>query len=195
MGDVRGTTDNGWFRWWPEHIAMLKRAIVGTFDYSGRSQRTEVAIVWIVGALALGVVSGFTGLLESPNDRLAHLALSIGAMLPVFSLFARRMHDQDRSGWWVLLLVLFTMLSIYQRLEATLLTPPPELASRLPSLPGWVDVIGVALWLPMMVFTIAPGTEGPNRFGPDPRSSIDPEQLRARDQQDEAERAQNPLLG
>jgi uncharacterized membrane protein YhaH (DUF805 family) len=173
---------------------MLKRAIVGTFDYSGRSQRTEVAIVWIVGALALGVVSGFSGLLESPNDRLAHLALSIGAMVPVFCLFARRMHDQDRSGWWVLLLVLFTMLSIYQRLEATLLTPPPELASRLPALPGWVDVIGVALWLPMMVFTIAPGTDGPNRFGPDPRRSIHPEQLRARDQQDEAERTQDPLL-
>lgn len=194
MDTATRTGDSGWFRWWPEHVALFKRAIAGTFDYAGRSRRTEVAIVWIVGALVLGVASGFTGLLQSPNDRLAHLGLSVGAMLPVFALFVRRLHDQDRSGWWVLLLVLFTILSVYQRLETTLLTPLPELASRLPALPDWINVIGVALWLPMMAFTIAPGTEGPNRYGADPRRSIHPEQLRAGDQQDEAKGAQDPLL-
>ncbi len=173
---------------------MFKRSIIGTFDYTGRSRRTEVAILWIATMLTTSVASGFTDFLIFPQDLLAQVVLSVGLMLPSFALFVRRLHDQDRSGWWGLLLVLFTMLSIYQTLERTLLTPPPELAHRLPALPAWVMVIGFSIWLLVMTFVIAPGTEGPNRFGPDPRRSINPEQLRAGDQQDEAEGAQDPLL-
>lgn len=195
MGTVTRTGDSGWFRWWPEHVALFKRSIVGTFDYTGRSRRTEVAILWIATMLTTSVASGFTDFLIFPQDLLAQVVLSVGLMLPSFALFVCRLHDQDRSGWWGLLLVLFTMLSIYQTLERTLLTPPPELAHRLPALPAWFIVIGFSIWLLIMTFVIAPGTDGPNRYGPDPRSSIDPEQLRAGDQQDEAEGAQDPLLG
>lgn len=194
MDDVKGTTDSGWFSWWPEHVALLKRAIVGTFDYRGRSRRTEVAVLWIASMLILGVASGFTGLLPFPNDALVQLAVSLLLMLPFFAQFVRRLHDQDRTGWWALLLLLFTMLSIYQRLEFSLLTPPPDLAHRLPAIPGWVLGSGFATWLATMVFILAPGTQGPNRFGPDPRRSIHPEQLGAGHQQDDPESAQDRPL-
>lgn len=195
MRDEEDKVDGAWFRWWPDHVALLKQSIVGTFNYKGRSRRTEVAMLWVATALTMSVASGFTRPLGFPGDLLAQLVIALGLLLPCFALLVRRLHDQDRSGWWASLLLPFTALSIYQRLEFTLLTPPPELAHRLPALPGWIIVIGLPIWLLLMTFILAPGTDGPNRFGPDPRSSIHSEQLGARDQQDEAEGAQDPLLG
>lgn len=116
-------------------------------------------------------------------------------LLPIFALFARRLHDANLSGWWALLIPPTMVFSIYSSAHFVFRDVQTG-ASTLPDLPLWASLfqIGGLLFAFAVIFVI-PGTEGPNRFGPDPRRSINPEQLRARDQQDEAERAQDPLLG
>ena len=54
--------------------------------------------------------------------------------LPWWAVQFRRLHDTDRSAWWLLLLL--------------------------------IPVIG---WLVILIFNCQRGTEGNNRFGPDPK--------------------------
>lgn len=155
----------------PAHVALVARTLRGTFDFRGRSRRTELLVYWIAAAIAASLTGYVTDWLAFPANRLASLAVTLLLILPCFALFIRRLHDQERTGRWALLLPAFVALSIYQALEFALLTPPPELAHRLPAMPWWVDVIGLAIWAVVMLFTIAPGTDGANRYGPDPRSA------------------------
>jgi uncharacterized membrane protein YhaH (DUF805 family) len=174
-----------------EVIRLAGKAIRGTLDFRGRSTRLEVIAFWLAvmfAGIPLTFVLALLAPVESESKRLTATILGYVTFIPLGALFVRRLHDLDRSGWWALAAVPVLLVNGYQSVRASLDGAPP-------SLPWWGSL---AMLVPIgIVFTfiIAPGTEGPNRFGPDPRRSIHPEQLRARDQQDEAEGAQDPLLG
>ena len=57
-------------------------------------------------------------------------------LLPSIAVAVRRLHDTDRSGWWILL--------------------------------GFIPIIGGIV---LLVFYVLEGTQGPNRFGPDPKAA------------------------
>jgi uncharacterized membrane protein YhaH (DUF805 family) len=76
-------------------------------NFSGRASRSEFwfwvlfsVLVQIVAQIIDGVVFGFGSM--SPISSLASLAL----LLPGLSVSIRRLHDTDRSGWWVLLFLI-----------------------------------------------------------------------------------------
>ncbi len=172
-------------------IRLAGKAIRGTLDFRGRSTRSEVMAFWLAVMFAgvpLTLLLALIAPVEAESKQFAATILGYVAFIPLAALFARRLHDLDRSGWWALAAVPVLLVNSYQSMRASLDAAPS-------SLPWWGSL---AMLVPIgivFMFVIAPGTEGRNRFGPDPRRSIDPEQLRARDQQDEAERAQDPLLG
>lgn len=174
-----------------EVIMLAGKAIRGTLDFRGRSSRLEVMAFWLalmfVG-IPLTLLLALIAPVEAESKQLAATIFGYVTAIPLAALFVRRLHDLDRSGWWALAGVPVLLVHGYQSVRASLDAAPS-------SLPWWGSL---AMLLPIGIaftFIIAPGTEGPNRFGPDPRRSIDPEQLRAGDQQDEAEGAQDPLLG
>jgi uncharacterized membrane protein YhaH (DUF805 family) len=85
--------------------------------FTGRSRRSEywyfqlfniligIAIVLVFAFLG-GVVAGITGNGEKTAEAIAQLAYSVfalGTLLPALGVLIRRLHDTDRSGWWVLL--------------------------------------------------------------------------------------------
>jgi uncharacterized membrane protein YhaH (DUF805 family) len=87
-------------------------------DFSGRSQRKEywmfqllVFIVYFVASLLITMgapsVDPATGQM-SGGSALATLGTAIlgifwlGTIIPALAVAIRRMHDQDRSGWWIL---------------------------------------------------------------------------------------------
>lgn len=87
-------------------------------DFSGRSQRKEywmfqllVAIVYVVCMLLITMgaptIDPVTGQM-SGGSALATLGSAIlgifwlGTIIPAIAVAVRRMHDQDRSGWWIL---------------------------------------------------------------------------------------------
>jgi uncharacterized membrane protein YhaH (DUF805 family) len=61
-------------------------------------------------------------------------------LLPVIALQVRRFHDRDMSGWWYLGAVIV----------------------------GNVPFVGILVWIAVFVISCLKGTDGPNRFGPDP---------------------------
>jgi len=87
-------------------------------DFSGRSQRKEfwmfyllVVIVYVVAAILMSMgaptVDPVTGAV-SGGGAMATLGSAIlgifwlGTIVPYIAVAVRRMHDQDRSGWWIL---------------------------------------------------------------------------------------------
>jgi uncharacterized membrane protein YhaH (DUF805 family) len=94
--------------------------------FSGRAQRsaywwwTLFTVVLQVGAdLAISETLGSI--------------LAVVLLLPSIAVGMRRLHDLDRSGWWILL--------------------------------WFVPIVG---WIVLIYWACCKGTEGPNRFGPDP---------------------------
>jgi len=73
-------------------------------SFRGRASRSEYwyfVLFCFLGGLLLGVLEKF-------DDRLgiATLIFNFGTFLPSLAVGARRLHDTDRSGWWLLLWLL-----------------------------------------------------------------------------------------
>jgi uncharacterized membrane protein YhaH (DUF805 family) len=75
----------------------------------GRASRSEYwwwvlfsLLVWLVPGLLLGIPSGPTRL-GSTILSLVFLAAVIVLIVPTLTLSIRRLHDTDRSGWWLLI--------------------------------------------------------------------------------------------
>ncbi len=69
------------------------------FDFSGRARRMEfwMFYVGVVGAYVIGSV--VDGLIGKP---IVSSIVGLGTIIPLIACEIRRMHDQDRSGWWIL---------------------------------------------------------------------------------------------
>ncbi|HEX5185133.1 MAG TPA: DUF805 domain-containing protein [Allosphingosinicella sp.] len=145
---------------------LLLRTLRGTFDFSGRSRRTEVLHYWIAVALS-AVVAGFAIGLVAPYPILfwSQTMLGLLALVPLFALFVRRLHDQDRPGWWGLLLPVSILLSIPRQIAEANGDVVAILAARVTPMAWASDLLGLAIFL----LFLWPGTDGPNRHGPDPR--------------------------
>lgn len=88
------------------------------FDFSGRSRRMEywmfylfVTIVYVVLAVVSGAgaasIDPATGQMAGGGG-LATVGFALlmlfwlGTIIPALAVSIRRMHDQDRSGWWII---------------------------------------------------------------------------------------------
>ena len=109
------------------------------FQFSGRARRKEYWLFLLscgVGGIITGVLDWFLGTPvheESGTGALTGLLILL-ILIPGMSLVVRRLHDTDRSGWWILL--------------------------------GLIPFFGLIVF----VFMCLNGTEGKNRFGPDPKA-------------------------
>lgn len=121
--------------------------------FSGRASRSEywyfmlfyflLAIVFVV----LGVLLGGMSSVETGEMSVGvMLVLGLGALvylglfLPMISVVVRRFHDRNLSGWWYL---------------ASLVA-------------GAVPYVGILASIAVFVLTVLRGTDGDNKFGPDP---------------------------
>lgn len=132
-------------------------------DFNGRSRRMEywmfalfLFVVYMVAWFVLGAMFATSMPPASeigPDGQMspeaaAGMMTAMGPMFIVFCLLwlvfllpslavtVRRFHDQDKSGWMVLLM--------------------------------FVPIIGGLI---VLIFMLLPGTEGPNRYGPDPKQA------------------------
>lgn len=96
-------------------------------------------------------------------DRTTLILKALGTSLFLWIYLAtaiKRLHDRDRTGWWMV--AFFVVPGLFS-----------QFSDLLPD-SNWMLPFGVAaclLWLWGFVeMFVAPGTAGPNRFGPDPLS-------------------------
>jgi uncharacterized membrane protein YhaH (DUF805 family) len=116
--------------------------------FSGRASRSEywwfqlfywIALV-VVGILTVALAAVFDANATSLFIFIPIGLLVLAMLLPVIALQVRRFHDRDMSGWWYLGAVIV----------------------------GNVPFVGILVWIAVFVISCLKGTDGPNRFGPDP---------------------------
>jgi uncharacterized membrane protein YhaH (DUF805 family) len=83
--------------------------------------------------------------------------------LPHLTVTVRRLHDTDRSGWYILMPLAATLLAIGAMFPMAIM--PRDIAMPLLFFLALVP-LGASLWF--LVILCLPGSHGSNRFGPDP---------------------------
>ena len=152
------------------------------FSFSGRLNRKRYWLrtlvlfaVTFAAVMLLALAVGMGGsLLSGDTTGLAAGELGAGAILVgiVFfvvvlavtvaglSLSARRLHDRDKSAWW---LVVFYVLPGILSGDSGLFGPPDGGLATVVNIVG----LGLSLW-GLVEIGFLRGTAGPNRFGEDP---------------------------
>jgi uncharacterized membrane protein YhaH (DUF805 family) len=160
-------------------------------DFSGRSRRMEFwmwqlfqIIVYVGFTVLMMVVGGGMMMAAADPGALAaagggvlilgmlYLIYILAVFIPSIAVSVRRLHDTNRSGWWIL-----APLAPY-----ILVIAGGGMALSSPDSPGGggaVMLIGLAgvviLALVLLVFYLLEGTKGPNRYGPDPKGGTNEE--------------------
>jgi len=151
-------------------------------EFSGRSRRMEFWM-WVLFSVIVSIVLNvIDGILGFSTSRSATTVSSTGAafstvrnigilgglwtlatLIPSLAVGVRRLHDTDRSGWWILLpagpYLLGIILVVMGAVSGSL---------AMVGLGGVLSLIGLICGIVLIVFYCLPGTPGPNRFGPDP---------------------------
>ncbi|HIA49051.1 MAG TPA: DUF805 domain-containing protein [Acidobacteria bacterium] len=80
--------------------------------FSGRALRSEYWYFYlfsVLGGISIGFVEGAYGVGPDDPQLLGNLFV-LGVSFPMFALNVRRLHDVDRSGWWIL--IAFTVVGL-----------------------------------------------------------------------------------
>ena len=162
-------------------------------EFSGRSRRQEFwmfmllqFLIWTVAVIAM-MVMGFGalsmgGVNPDGTPRVAGVAglfASMGIFFLIFGLIwlalfipsiavsVRRLHDTDRTGFWLLLPPAIYVLAIAVMLAGA--------ANQSGTTAAIAIVLSLLQWVAsivLLVFYCLPGTNGPNKYGPDPLGGV-----------------------
>ncbi|MFT3998022.1 MAG: DUF805 domain-containing protein [Asticcacaulis sp.] len=184
-------------------LPMALQPLARYADFTGRSRRREFWMFWLartalfvsICALfyVLGTAIGAGGASGEYSDvlvlsiivlSLVWVAAALGLFIPTLASGVRRLHDSNKSGWWLALPPLlaiagFILLSILHADAFAALRDPERDWISEDGVPPVLRLIsnGILLvWLPhffgsvlLFVFNLLDGTPRPNRFGPDPK--------------------------
>lgn len=161
------------------------------FDFKGRSRRKEYwmyTLFVIIVSIVLSFVDSMLGLGGSATGDADLTSTSAGAagalsggllanifslatLIPSLAVGVRRLHDIDRSGWWILLplgpIFIGAILMGAGMMQA--LSGGGGGMSGLAMFGGLMLLVGLATAILLLVWYCTPGTAGPNRFGEDPK--------------------------
>ena len=123
------------------------------FTLSGRASRSEywyfylfAVLCWIAIAVLFFGIGGIRAFETGQFTAINYIVGAVGViaffylLIPSITAQVRRFHDRGLSGWWVLLGMIF----------------------------GNIPYIGTVVGIAMLVITILKGTDGDNKYGPDP---------------------------
>ena len=149
-------------------VEWAKLPLMKYADCSGRSPRPElwwfvlaIVIAYVVAMIVEGIV-GLKGMIAGVYGPLTML-LWLVTIVPSISVGVRRLHDTDRSGYWILVWIVPACLSVAVRIMYAGAGVFAMLGMM--SLIGFVSLVGAVV---LIVFYCLPGTPGDNRYGPNP---------------------------
>ena len=156
-------------------------------DFSGRSRRMEfwmwVVFQFLIGiafAIVLLVLGGAAMMSGDPTQLFAvggvalilyllYLLLALAFFIPNLAVTVRRLHDTNRSGWWIMLFwgpYLLMFLSSFV-IGASAASGGDGMAG---GILGLIAMLALAVGgITLLVFMFLEGTPGTNRYGPDPK--------------------------
>jgi len=149
-------------------IDWAKRPLQKYADFSGRAPRAEywwytlgVIIAYVVLMVVEGIV-GLDGMIFGVYGPLS-LLMMLALLVPGLAVTARRLHDTNRSGWWMLIAVVPYFIVGVLAGGAAASGSMGALAGA-----GLVSLLALVGAVVLLVFLVLPGTRGDNRYGPDP---------------------------
>ena len=137
-------------------------------DFSGRAPRAEYwwyTLGLIIAYIVIMIVESITGLkgmvlgVYGPIT----LLLALGTIVPNIAVGVRRLHDTNRSAWWLLLLAPYLLFAI---LTVMALRSGGGMAAI--GAAGIVGVVGMVCCIVYLVLMVLPSQPGENRYGPNP---------------------------
>jgi uncharacterized membrane protein YhaH (DUF805 family) len=133
-----------------EAVAICFRKFFAFGGRAGRSQFWYWVLFYVMANLVLTIVDMIVvGISTGPFSTFITIAL----LPPTIAALARRLHDTDRSAWWILLPI----------------APIPVLVVAVSPLLAVIAVAAILVgFVVVLLMAAAPGTAGPNRFGPEP---------------------------
>jgi uncharacterized membrane protein YhaH (DUF805 family) len=153
-------------------------------EFSGRSRRMEywlwtlfLCLIWIAFLVVMMAIAGAALMGGGGNPVGSIMAMGGGILIvaalaflvwlalliPSLAVGVRRLHDTERSGWWLGGLILLDFASAILR---------GSVGGAL----GTVFSLAVlVLALVVLVFMCLDGTKGPNKYGPDPKGGVNAE--------------------
>lgn len=189
------------------NVPLMFQPLVKYVDFQGRARRSEFWL-WVLFRFILGVACStflfstiFNGINWADHNSEAfqnslmnnymHIVpfanilnlINLGLFLPSIAVGVRRLHDSNRSGFWMLMPVITTFVGIIIVIIyiVTLavsashgdgaMTSSQTTHTALQAM-GAFAVIGIIILIVeivMLIFFVADGTPGSNRFGDDPK--------------------------
>ncbi|HVZ29890.1 MAG TPA: DUF805 domain-containing protein [Asticcacaulis sp.] len=178
--------------------------LVKYVDFQGRARRSEFWL-WVLFRFILGAVcssfllstmfSGLTWNAQNPEAfqnafmnnylRIAPFAnivnlINLGLLIPSIAVGVRRLHDSNRSGFWLLMPYVTFIVGIITVIVFAVIATVSSAqtggdAHNAQAFLGVAGAFGIFVLvfliveIVMLVFFVSDGTAGPNRFGPDPK--------------------------
>jgi uncharacterized membrane protein YhaH (DUF805 family) len=157
-------------------------------EFSGRSRRMEfwmwklfTFLVGLVFWVLLMVMAGGAMMMGGgdPDSMGAlgggallllglYVLFALGTIIPDLAVTVRRLHDTNRSGWWILAPLAPYLVLLVSFLGGVASGNEGGLAAA-----GVIAILCMlavfVLGIVLLVFLFLDGTRGPNRFGPDPK--------------------------
>lgn len=158
----------------PNFLKILCHSVFNAFakagDYGSRSNRIEAFFGYYVLAAGADMLNSLANamfpeiLARALGKDLFETSVHSASLIFLLPLFVRRLHDFDYSGWWMALALSPIPLSLFFRAtgidwfegngQARLIVDTSNL--------GWLNLIFISGFA---ILFLAPGTDGPNRFG------------------------------
>ncbi len=83
------------------YLQVLKKYAV----FGGRARRKEYwmfILFNLIIAFVLGFIEGIVGIAPESGQSVLVTIYQLAVLIPTIAVGVRRMHDTDRSGWWLL---------------------------------------------------------------------------------------------
>lgn len=176
-------------------VPLIIMPLARYVDFQGRSRRAEywlwvllqIIVFWGLEGVMFGTVP-WASLKGHPELMMNHMMgfmpwlniLQLAIFIPNLAVGVRRLHDTNRTGWWLVLPVVAAILGLLLWLVINAgnfahfdrLTNAKDSGAML----GFIGSLFLCVYLPIIiaclvlfVFNVLDGTPGNNRFGPDPK--------------------------
>jgi len=133
-------------------------------QFTGRSRRKEYwmfVLLLFVAGLVLSIVEGIAGFDRTIGGAYGPLTALfwLATLVPSIAVGIRRLHDIDKSGWWLMIGYGPAIVGVAMLLLGA--------AGAVPAL-VLLGIAGIG-FIVLLVFSVLEGTRGPNAYGPDPK--------------------------
>jgi uncharacterized membrane protein YhaH (DUF805 family) len=157
-------------------LDWARRPIQNYANFAGRAPRAEYwwfTLAVVVASFVISIIEGIVGLNGMIWGTYGPLTLLLwlATLVPSIAVGVRRLHDTNRSGWWLLLpLVPYCLGFIFGGAALMRAAESGSSSGMMASagVAGIFMIIGAICALVLLVFMVLPSTPGDNRYGPNP---------------------------